>query len=125
MRLIDADALIQAIKKGFYMPTMASSIDRDYAIAIINEAPTIEPKAKAIVQITFDEEKLREIVKETVERFKEEYEITDRPQGEWKEYYDDEGWYCSECHKGSGALYNFCPNCGADMRKGEDNETDY
>lgn len=41
---------------------------------------------KVVAQITFDEEKLREIVKEAVERFKEEYEITDRPKH-----------YCAEC----------------------------
>ena len=53
---------------------------------------------------------------------------TDRPKGEW--YYScDKGWECNQCHKtvkdmpiddNKKATYNFCPNCGADMR-GDDN----
>lgn len=50
-----------------------------------------------------------------------------RQQGKWiyTKYYN---WNCSECGKnptiGMGyvqnhkELFNFCPNCGADMRKG-------
>ena len=35
--------------------------------------------------------------------------------------------YCSECgqpimHEHTRPLWNFCPNCGADMRKGADDE---
>ena len=55
------------------------------------------------------------------------YEIIpmERPQGEWYYNYQN-GWHCSICHetvkdmptvKGK-ADYNFCPICGADMRKG-------
>ena len=54
---------------------------------------------------------------------------TDRPQGEWKSVkasiypygYDVE---CSICgHRmGSSFGYKFCPMCGADMRKGADDE---
>ena len=49
-----------------------------------------------------------------------------RPQGEW--YYSiDKGWECNQCHEivkdmptcMRKALYNFCPNCGADMRARE------
>lgn len=85
---------------------------------------------EVIAQITFDEEKLREIVKEAVERFKEEYEIADRPQGEWK--CRDPYWHtaiCSNCNKVTMfeewdekvMEYNYCPNCGAKM-KGADDE---
>ena len=76
MRLIDADALIKKLDEQIQMPTFMD------CLSAINTAPTIEPKTKVIAQVTFDEEKMREIVKEAVERFKEEYEITDRPQGE-------------------------------------------
>ena len=95
---------------------------------------------KVIAQITFDEEKLREIVKEAVERFKEEYEIIDRPQGEWIAVSafdafggDEATWmahgnptafhYCSECKEqsrldefGEEMLSKYCPNCGAKMK---------
>ena len=63
---------------------------------------------------------------------KEEYEIADRPQGEWLiGENENDGWCkCSVCgyvnltcevySVGSGA-YNFCPHCGARM-KGADDE---
>ena len=49
----------------------------------------------------------------------------EKPQGEW--YYSiDKGWECNQCHEivkdmptcMRKALYNFCPNCGAELRKG-------
>ena len=50
--------------------------------------------------------------------------------GEWLEWIDCEGevfWKCSACGQASeasvaGILYKFCPFCGADMRKGADDE---
>ena len=51
-----------------------------------------------------------------------------RPHGEWiyhKEWeLDGEcAFECSKCGMGTDVDYNFCPNCGADMRKeGERNE---
>ena len=51
-------------------------------------------------------------------------------RGEWKRRIVDNGfnadWVCSECGyrvKTDFVDYNFCPNCGADMR-GEKDETD-
>lgn len=47
----------------------------------------------------------------------------ERPQGEW--YFScEKGWECNQCHEVvkemptcmRKATYNFCPNCGADMR---------
>ena len=45
-------------------------------------------------------------------------------KGEWKKSYaDHEAFgvrpffrYCSECCEATAHKYNFCPNCGADMR---------
>lgn len=83
---------------------------------------------KVVAQVTFDEEKLREIVKEAVERFKEEYEIADRPQGEWMHDTSSPIAYrCSACNTLQhwsviqNGRYHFCPNCGARM-KGADDE---
>ena len=94
----------------------------------IEAVPSADRPQKVIAQITFDEEKLREIVKEAVERFKEEYEITDRPQGEWIIEVDANGntyGKCSICgmRQYAGQL-NFCPDCGARM-KGAIDETNY
>ena len=62
------------------------------------------------------------------------YKLTRRPQGEWITEYNGNGWNdcwdytCSNCGKkyerADVVLYkaNFCPNCGADMRKGADDE---
>lgn len=45
----------------------------------------------------------------------------DRPSGEWIEAEEDwrhqiEFWRCSECGHATSTMYNFCSNCGADMR---------
>lgn len=102
-------------------------IDKVYSLGVahefidaIRDIPSADIPQKVVAQITFDEEKMREIVKEAVERFKEEYEIEPK-RGEW---IDDEfiGQYrCSECDYYSVDEFDFCPNCGADMRerKGE------
>ena len=44
----------------------------------------------------------------------------DRPKGEWIDRSDgiEGAWnYCSVCGEQAIDLYDFCPNCGADMRK--------
>ena len=83
---------------------------------------------KVVAQVTFDEEKLREIVKEAVERFKEEYEIADRPQGKWKAKSFHE-YFCHNCGFSFDAMkceflenMKYCPNCG--VPKGADDEVD-
>lgn len=48
----------------------------------------------------------------------------ERPQGEWIKHstYKDV-LICSNCNHGSNQVYdtfNFCPNCGAEMRKGDE-----
>ena len=45
----------------------------------------------------------------------------ERPHGEWK-YEPTKGAFCSECGWHSIWNFNFCPECGADMREGDGNE---
>ena len=56
-------------------------------------------------------------------------DVVKRKHGEWYDAttLDNEFicWVCSECRHGADFVdepYNFCPNCGADMR-GDDNGT--
>jgi hypothetical protein len=78
MRLIDADAFIADAK-------MVGLNTAEKVLFALSHQPTIEPKTRVIAQVTFDEDKLREIVNETVERIKEEYDIVDNPDAvsEW------------------------------------------
>ena len=103
MRLIDADALIMALRLEYPMMPMFKENQEEWEIKtegyrkaeeVIRNAPTIEPK-----------------------------------RGEWIEF--DTKWgrslyYCTNCMETSevptvfgNPLYDFCPNCGADMRKRE------
>lgn len=77
MRLIDADALLEEIQKVCFSSEWAkfradygSHGQCDYIINYIENASTEEPKIIPIANITFDEEKLREIVNEAVEQIK-------------------------------------------------------
>lgn len=53
----------------------------------------------------------------------------ERKKGKWlKSYADHEAFgirpffrYCSECNEATVHAYNYCPNCGADMR-GDDHD---
>lgn len=47
------------------------------------------------------------------------FKAMERPQGEW--HWNEQGYfYCNKCNRqprDQYAVTNFCPNCGADMRK--------
>ena len=93
MRPIDADALIKQINNPYTEYPIMIQIRRAIK-EFINSAPTIEPKC-----------------------------------GEWlieKTLYDNYNYRCSccnwyECHAYPDVEpYNFCPNCGTDMRNKDD-----
>ena len=46
-------------------------------------------------------------------------EIKDLPSAQKKGHWIDEGtnYFCSECHRGCWVDSDYCPWCGADMRK--------
>ena len=62
------------------------------------------------------------------ELFKPKSDYVKRERGEWRIYIDDEGcahcdelyevvMQCSVCNGTAIGTYDFCPDCGADMRK--------
>lgn len=126
MRLIDADALKTEIEK-----TLDNADLSEYEACIcvtsiydkcIDNAPTVEPEVKKvpIASVTFDTEKLKELTDGIVESIKSgELLLQDeRPKGEWKRIIEeDNDIECSICgFQEDGMRWNFCPNCGADMR---------
>lgn len=90
MRLIDADALLDKVQDYGEGQERLMLIDPYW----VRKAPTIE-----------------------------------RPHGEWLSHYEyckkhdciPSGliafWWCNQCEQGVEIQTNFCPNCGADMRK--------
>ena len=56
---------------------------------------------------------INEMTADVVEVVHGEWVVCDAPPPTW--------WYeCSICHKAGNVEYNYCPNCGADMRGGND-----
>lgn len=107
---------------AFQLPLVVNSTFYDAVKAL----PSADRPQEVIAQVTFDEEKLRKIVKETIERFKKEYEVTDRPQGAWITVWDEcgeneNGYECSECRAEVDERFPNCPYCLARM-KGIDDE---
>ena len=48
-------------------------------------------------------------------------DVTEVARGQWKTRKNWSRCVCSVCSWESGNSYNFCPNCGADMRVVSDN----
>ena len=128
MRLIDADALIQAADKMFeHITSPISNYVTTYDVySLINNAPTVERMPHAIVK--FDKDELDRIVDERIIKPIKNGELVikeEKPKGEWIFIDNDIGWdKCSNCDWTDARCHswNFCPNCGADMRKVVQNE---
>ena len=105
MRLIDADVIISQCKEYSNLLKYDGTTDREWAlvkrmILMINEQPTIEPQRK---------------------------------KGQWTPKFNGmfKGgayWFkCSECERIVPEVrnggWNYCPNCGADMREEGADET--
>lgn len=90
MRLIDADALLESLKKT----------DRYFMLkADIDNAPTVELRMGRMTNGVIIPIK--------------------RPQGEWittRTMLHDGDPYCSICDEENIIRSNFCPNCGASMK---------
>ena len=81
-----------------------------YECELINIAPPVN----FIISPDYVTE-LQNINKELIKQLEE----AERPQGEWIKIGElGLAYKCNKCEKVSVIPENFCPNCGADMRKG-------
>ncbi len=134
--LISRKALKESIRKRLCISSLEYLTEQEKVIVNeIDNAPTVEPcyQTTSCLDCKMYDKKNHhcprfcEVIRESVS------EVKERPKGEW-EYNQYDGnpnignWHCSECRYidyGGGynqkPHYNFCPNCGADMR-GEGNE---
>ena len=110
MRLIDADALKERVNRT--IDYAIDEFDKGYnigiqkAVAIIDNAPTVNPEKPIFSEVWYQE----------------------RPQGEWimhityfecsncKHCYDYD--YAEDIDPITDLIFNFCPDCGASMKKG-------
>ena len=101
MRLIDADVMVDIIRKS----NESHATNSREEVLLERNARLIEEQAKY-----------------------HPVNIEPRPHGEWKPH-DQHGltkvWYerykCSNCNEYGWLYWHFCPNCGADMREGDSN----
>lgn len=144
MRLIDADAFKQELKENYTFYGFTDLLN-DFYVAL-DEQPTIEP-IEVFEWCTdckeYDQEKhcchrwskqIRQTVAELEEHYKpkrgewiavDSYSAFGGSEEQWYAHGNPTAYhYCSVCKEqvhldefGEEMLTNFCPNCGADMRK--------
>lgn len=100
MDLIDRKALIKEVNENKEL----FESERVYLEGLLLNAPTVEyPFYQEAYQTGYEEGK------------------NDRPHGKWITYDVLHCLqYCSECRVDFDYKWNFCPNCGADMREAND-----
>ena len=119
----------EALKKDIDNLRLFKPWVREEIKAHIDNAPTVEPEKIAIANVSFDENKLKEIVQtEVIDKINSgELVLKDeRPQGEWITVKQDtmlgtfevKNKVCNKCNHATKYEYPFCPWCGADMREG-------
>ena len=104
MQLIDVEELKKVLEFEPLDIKTDGSIDRKAVIDFLSEIANLDPKVKgSLVMYVMS---LPDIQPE-------------RKTGKWLINSDGYYPYCSECRKEpkSGDMTDFCPNCGADMRK--------
>lgn len=140
MRPIDADALIKSL--NYTAPELFA--DREFLIAKIDNAPTVTHDKRTETHGVCSDLISRQAVKAKAHLFfghsvvfESQIDVlpsADRPTGEWEIETDTDEYglkrpklVCSKCKKEPEAwdltkLFEFCPNCGARMYKGGEEE---
>lgn len=90
--------------------------------SVWEKMPEVKQAIDMAIEALQENESLARSVNEASELLRKK-----RPRGEWiyhAEWYSDGecAFECSKCGMGVDIDYNFCPNCGADMRKKGDAE---
>ena len=111
VRLIDANALKKAFNKWWGCDDIPATVVED----LIDNAPTVEAVSVE------HHNRIKDILQNEVDSLVEIYD-SERPQGKWENICTlPVIRKCSLCgveQCGEQTIYdNFCPNCGADMRK--------
>lgn len=104
-RYIDKDALIENFGK-LTVELWLDSVEEAEIVSLIGNAPTVEAVPK-----DFHDKTCEAMAK----RHTEEIQKLMPKRGKWIDFKN--GWKCSACGKWNNETTNFCPNCGADMRK--------
>ncbi len=136
VRLIDANALKREFIKDFYnaigkgksafdvIGAMKKAIDNAPTVIVdsCGKCPYYKDRDRDIITEAYNDgykTAKQELVKDLVK------EKSERPQGEWIKWnfktfgaMGDWEYKCSNCEKVYGGEYNFCPNCGAEMKGG-------
>lgn len=101
----DSEGIAKAIKNGTPVSTEGDLISREALKLTIENFQIFNPKLSV-----YD-----------VLKIIDNAPTVERPQGEWNKCFDKKdyfiGWKCSRCEKICKGIYNYCPNCGADMRE--------
>ena len=99
MRIIDADKLKERIITRLNLDICPTTVEETAVLEEIDNAPTVETFTKDDMAGAYNEGYMcgsRE---------------SERPKGEWSDHTT-----CPFCNHTYDLEYNFCPNCGADMR---------
>ena len=119
----------QDIKYHTQLEAMGNGQYEEVEVAYKNDIESLPSADRA----TVDKEYLIDLIQEAVydgEACEKLIDLVDRPTGEWIEVTNGRGGHeCSECHSyapsyasGDEHLSDYCPNCGARMYKGGEEE---